>query len=109
MNARARRIWIDVDNSPHVPFFHPIVDELQRPGFAVAVTARDAFNVAEFWHADHDGVYRIQYSADGDRHRFGRASHGSQQLFLRPGSVAPGFTRRRCAGYPTVSPARRFV
>ena len=47
MNAAARCIWIDLDNSPHVPFFRPIVDELQRQGFAIAVTARDAFNVAE--------------------------------------------------------------
>jgi predicted glycosyltransferase len=46
MNATARCIWIDLDNSPHVPFFRPIVDEL-RQGFTVAVTARDAFNVAE--------------------------------------------------------------
>ena len=47
MNAMPRCIWIDLDNSPHVPFFRPIIDELQRLGFTVAVTARDAFNVAE--------------------------------------------------------------
>ena len=47
MNAMPRCIWIDLDNSPHVPFFRPIIQELQRLGFAVSVTARDAFNVAE--------------------------------------------------------------
>ena len=47
MNAMPRCIWIDLDNSPHVPFFRPIIQELQRLGFAVAVTARDAFSVAE--------------------------------------------------------------
>ena len=39
-------IWIDLDNSPHVPFFRPIVPALRRLGFTVAVTARDAFSVA---------------------------------------------------------------
>jgi len=40
-------IWIDLDNSPHVPFFAPIVDELQRRGFSVVLTARDCFQVPE--------------------------------------------------------------
>jgi len=24
------KIWIDLDNSPHVPFFAPIIEELQK-------------------------------------------------------------------------------
>lgn len=40
-------VWIDLDNSPHVPFFHPIVDQLRAQGHAVLLTARDAFQVTE--------------------------------------------------------------
>jgi uncharacterized protein len=39
------RIWIDLDNSPHVPFFKPIIRELRVRGHAVHVSARDAFQV----------------------------------------------------------------
>ena len=40
-----RRIWIDLDNTPHVPFFLPIIRALEREGHTVMVTARDAFQV----------------------------------------------------------------
>ena len=35
MNSQPKRIWIDLDNSPHVPFFRPIVDELRARGYWV--------------------------------------------------------------------------
>ncbi len=38
---RPCRIWIDLENSPHVPFFVPIVLELERAGCEVVLTARD--------------------------------------------------------------------
>src|SRR5688500_1629939 len=41
------QIWIDLDNSPHVPLFAPIVQELRRQGFSVLLTARDCFQVCE--------------------------------------------------------------
>ena len=41
----ARRVWIDIDNSPHVPFFLPIIDELRKQGIDVTLTARDAYQV----------------------------------------------------------------
>ena len=41
------KIWIDLDNTPHVPFFKPIIRELERRGFRVVLTARDAFQVCE--------------------------------------------------------------
>src|SRR2546427_590088 len=41
------KIWIDLDNSPHVPFFAPIVEELQKRGYSVVLTARDCFQVRE--------------------------------------------------------------
>jgi uncharacterized protein len=42
-----RKIWIDLDNSPHVPFFRPIIDDLRKKGYEVFVTARDAYQVRE--------------------------------------------------------------
>ena len=41
------KIWIDLDNTPHVPFFKPIIRELERRGHTVMLTARDAFQVCE--------------------------------------------------------------
>ena len=34
------RIWIDLANSPHVPFFRPLANEFMRRGHDVVVTAR---------------------------------------------------------------------
>ncbi|MGD0615319.1 MAG: DUF354 domain-containing protein, partial [Verrucomicrobiota bacterium] len=48
------KIWIDLDNTPHVPFFIPIKRELERRGHRVVLTARDAFQVCEL--ADQKGV-----------------------------------------------------
>jgi len=42
-----KKIWIDLDNSPHVPFFIPIKKELERRGFEVLLTARDAYQVSD--------------------------------------------------------------
>ena len=41
------KIWIDLDNTPHVPFFKPILRALEEQGYRVVVTARDAFQVCE--------------------------------------------------------------
>jgi uncharacterized protein len=45
--GRTRKVWIDLDNSPHVPFFLPIIDELRKQGIDVTLTARDAYQVRE--------------------------------------------------------------
>src|ERR1039457_6270601 len=41
------KIWIDLDNSPHVPFFAPIIEELEQSGHSILLTARDCFQVCE--------------------------------------------------------------
>ena len=41
------KIWIDLDNSPHVPFFIPIIEGLERRGYQVFLTARDSYQVCE--------------------------------------------------------------
>lgn len=38
-------IWIDLDNSPHVPFFEPIINELNKRGYITFLTVRDCFQV----------------------------------------------------------------
>jgi predicted glycosyltransferase len=57
---RPPKIWIDLDNSPHVPFFAPIIEELKKRGNSVLVTARDCFQVCEL--AD---LMRVQYKLIG--------------------------------------------
>jgi predicted glycosyltransferase len=42
-----KTIWIDLDNTPHVPFFIPIKKELENRGCRVVLSARDAFQVCE--------------------------------------------------------------
>ena len=41
------KIWIDLENTPHIPFFKPIIRELEARGYAVVLTARDAFQTCE--------------------------------------------------------------
>src|ERR1700676_5369526 len=36
---RQRKIWIDLDNTPHVPFFLPIIEQLRKQGYEVFLTA----------------------------------------------------------------------
>jgi predicted glycosyltransferase len=44
---RGKKVWIDLDNSPHVPFFAPIIEQLKSRGCTLLVTARDCFQVCE--------------------------------------------------------------
>jgi len=48
-----KKIWIDLDNSPHVPFFLPIIEELQKKGHEVVLTARDSYQVCELLKFHH--------------------------------------------------------
>ena len=58
---KAKTIWIDLDNTPHVPFFFPIIRELEKRGYSVHITARDCFQVcdlADFFHLSYRRVGR---------------------------------------------------
>jgi predicted glycosyltransferase len=35
------RVWVDITNSPHVPFFRPLLELLEERGHEVTVTARE--------------------------------------------------------------------
>ena len=65
IDCPGRKIWIDLDNSPHVPFFVPIIQELRQRGYNLLLTARDNAQVrelAQYHHLD------CRYFG----HRFGR-------------------------------------
>ena len=51
--AVGKKIWIDLDNSPHVPFFAPIIKELESRGHFVLVTARDFAQVTQLVELMH--------------------------------------------------------
>ncbi len=60
MGRSRGKIWIDLDNSPHVPFFVPIIAELQKRNYDLVVTARDCFQVRELCE-----LYRLKYRLIG--------------------------------------------
>jgi predicted glycosyltransferase len=60
-----RKVWIDLENSPHIPFFEPIIKELERRDCEVVLTARDCFQVCEL--ADMAG---LEYRKIG--HHYGK-------------------------------------
>jgi predicted glycosyltransferase len=50
--TNGKKIWIDLDNSPHVPFFRPIIEKLTKNGFRIVLTARDGYqtcSLADFY------------------------------------------------------------
>jgi uncharacterized protein len=55
-----KTIWIDLDNTPHVPFFNPIIQELEKRGYRILLSARDCFQVCEL--ADK---YQMKYVTIG--------------------------------------------
>jgi uncharacterized protein len=57
------RIWIDLDNSPHVHFFAPIIRRLEAAGYEVLTTVRRFGQVEEIAQA-----YGLHYAVIG-RHR----------------------------------------
>ena len=61
------KIWIDLDNTPHIPFFEPILEELTSRGYPLLVTARDAFQVCEL--ADSKGLSYIKVGRHHGRNR----------------------------------------
>jgi predicted glycosyltransferase len=56
----SKTVWIDLDNSPHVPFFAPIIEEVEKRGYKVLITARDCFQVCAL--AD---LHRVSYKRIG--------------------------------------------
>ena len=45
--ASITKIWIDLENTPHIAFFRPIIREFLKQGHQVVVTARDCYQTCE--------------------------------------------------------------
>jgi uncharacterized protein len=86
---RAKKIWIDLENSPHVPFFKPIIAELEQRGHSVVVTARDCFQVCEL--AD---LFQLNYRRIG-RHYGKHTLAKVMGLGIRMLQMAPGALREK--------------
>jgi uncharacterized protein len=52
-SGKRKKVWIDIDNSPHVPFFLPIVEELEKQGIELILTARNIYQVRELLEFFH--------------------------------------------------------
>jgi len=77
------KVWIDLDNTPHVPLFAPIAKRLESEGHTVLFTARDCFQVCGL--ADLLGVrYRRVGRHFGKNKFFKLAGLGARALQLLP-------------------------
>jgi predicted glycosyltransferase len=83
------KVWIDLDNTPHVPFFIPIIRELEKRGHRVVVTARDAFQVCEL--ADRKGLRCLKIG----RHYGKNAILKILGLLWRSAQLVPFYTREK--------------
>ena len=88
---QVQKVWIDLDNSPHVPFFRPIMEELERRGYEVVLTARDCFQVCEL--ADLAG---LQYRKIGRHYGKNRIAKLAG-LAIRVLQLAPFIFRKKPA------------
>jgi predicted glycosyltransferase/peptidoglycan/xylan/chitin deacetylase (PgdA/CDA1 family) len=82
-------IWVDLDNTPHVPFFRPIIKELRGRGHEVMITARDAFQVCDL--AERMGVACRQVGRHYGKNRVMKVVG----LFYRALQLAPLIVRKR--------------
>jgi len=72
-------VWIDLDNSPHVPLFAPIISHFRRQGAEVVLTARDHSQTIQL--LDLNG-FRGTYTVIG-RHSGGGLVNKLLGTFLR--------------------------
>ena len=84
-----KKIWIDLDNTPHVPLFAPIVKELSVRGYEVLLTARDAFQVCEL--AEKMGLNCLKIGRHHGKNRLRKLSG----LFYRAAQLAPVALREK--------------
>ena len=85
------RVWIDITNSPHVPFFRPLIRLLEAEGHEVEVTAREYAQTLQLLE-----LHGIPHHVVGPRH--GGAGRGGK---------APA-RRGRVGARPRVAESGRF-
>jgi uncharacterized protein len=67
------RIWIDLANSPHVPFFRALIPEFERRGATVETTAREFAQTVEM--AKAAGLSPVVIGGHGGRKLTGKAGN----------------------------------
>lgn len=83
MAAHYMRVWIDITNSPHVPFFRPLIGLLHGRGHDVTVTSREYAQTLELLD-DADIEHEVVGPAHGGASAFGKArALGGRLLALR--------------------------
>jgi predicted glycosyltransferase len=66
-------IWIDLANSPHVPFFRTLIPEFEKRGAEVLTTARDFAQTIEL--AEAAGLAPVRIGGHGGRELAGKAGN----------------------------------
>lgn len=89
ITSRKKKVWVDLENSPHVPFFKPIIEELRKSGYEVIVTARDCFQVCDL--AD---LFGLEYKRVG-RHYGKHTAAKIAGLLIRVAQMAPTMLREK--------------
>jgi predicted glycosyltransferase len=66
-------LWIDLANSPHVPFFRALIPEFERRGIEIEITAREFAQTVEL--AEAAGLRPVVTGAHGGRALAGKAGN----------------------------------
>ena len=69
LTTRRLKVWIDLENSPHVLFFGPVIDQLRQRGHDVVVTARRFCDTLALAHARGLAVRAIGSGHDTGRNQ----------------------------------------
>jgi predicted glycosyltransferase len=71
--SKSLRIWIDLANSPHVPFFAALIPEFRQRGHQIEVTARDYAQTVEL--AKQAGLVPVVIGGHGGGRLAGKAGN----------------------------------
>lgn len=88
-SRRGDRIWIDLENTPHIPFFKPIIRELEARGYQVVITARDAYQTCQM--AERYGLPFTTVGRHYGKHKFWKV----WGLFVRAFRLLPFALRHK--------------
>lgn len=80
------KVWVDLENTPHIPFFQPIIRELRKQGHQVVITARDAYQTCEL-----AGFHGMSFQGIG--HHYGRNLFAKAWGLLVRGLQLTGYAR----------------
>ncbi|MEN0060300.1 MAG: DUF354 domain-containing protein, partial [Bdellovibrio sp.] len=79
------RVWFDLDNSPHVPLFTPVIEELENSGHQVTVTTRDYAQTLELLRKTNISFKEI--GKYGGRNKFAKVFTLLERSYLLKRSI----------------------